>query len=62
MIFGYICARIVAFTIAGFEEKIDAHELKNKERSHKTILSMKFHGPRGSLLDFKKQPNHAESV
>ena len=33
MIFGYVCARIVAFTITGhFEKKIDARELKNERK------------------------------
>ena len=47
MIFGYVCARIVAFTIAWhFEKKIDAHKLKNEERSRKMNLSTKLLGLR----------------
>ena len=63
MIVGYVWARIVAFTIAGhLNKKIDSHELKNEERSRKTILSMKFHGLKESLLGFKREPNESRVV
>ena len=61
MIIEYVCAWIVAYTIAGhFEKKNDAHELKNEERSHKMILSTNFRGLKKSLLGFMKYPSQAK--
>ena len=64
MIFEYVCARIVAFTIAGhFEKKIDARELKNKET--RPLNNLKYKVPwskRRAYLSLIRNQNQAALV